>query len=75
MNMKTRGFSLLELLVVMVIAATISAIAIPGFISMGQGTALRGATASVKGTLSLARQWAITHRTDTYFSYKTYTTN
>ena len=60
-----KAFTLIELLVVMVIAAVIMAVALPGFMSMNRGMAMRGATRSVKSTASLARQWAITHRTVT----------
>lgn len=57
-----KAFTLIELLVVMVIAVTIMAVALPSFFSMGKGMAMRGATQSVRSTVSLARQWAITHR-------------
>jgi len=57
-----KAFTLIELLVVMVIASVIMAVAIPGFFSISKGMAMRGATRSVKSTVSLARQWAITHR-------------
>jgi prepilin-type N-terminal cleavage/methylation domain-containing protein len=73
-NMK-KGFTLLELLVVMVIVAVISAVALPSFLSMGKGAALRTTTANVYANLSLARQWAITHRTTTILRYCYETTN
>lgn len=69
-----RGFTLLELLVVMVIIAVVSAISIPGFLKIGQGMALRTSTRNISANLSLARQWAITHRTNVRFLY-TITTN
>jgi prepilin-type N-terminal cleavage/methylation domain-containing protein len=73
-NMK-KAFTLLELLVVMVIVAVISAIAIPMFMSVGKGVALRGAVSSVSANISLSRQWAISRRIPVGFLYATITTN
>jgi prepilin-type N-terminal cleavage/methylation domain-containing protein len=70
-----KGFTLLELLVVMVIVTVISAIAIPGFIGLGKGQALRGVTSNVHSTLALARQYSITHKTTVIFRYCYETTN
>lgn len=57
-----KAFTLIELLVVMVIAVALMALAIPGFMSINRGAAMRGSARSVHSTASLARQWAITHR-------------
>jgi len=65
--MKKNAFTLLELLVVMVIVAVISAVAIPSFFSMGKGMAKRTATSNIHSTISLSRQWAITHREQVTF--------
>jgi len=63
--MNKQGFTLIELLVVMVIAAVITALAAPAFISMGRGSELNGAVRSLSSTISLSRQWAITHKEST----------
>lgn len=67
--MKTKAFTLIELLVVMVIAVVIMAVALPGFMGMSKGKAMRGATRSIHSTVSLARQWAITHRENVTVRY------
>jgi len=67
--MKIKAFTLIELLVVMVIAAVIMAVALPGFMSMSKGKAMRGATRNIHSTLSLSRQWAITHRENVTVRY------
>jgi len=68
-DMKTKAFTLIELLVVMVIAAVIMAVALPGFMSMSKGKAMRMATRNIHSTLSLSRQWAITHRENVTVRY------
>ena len=67
-NGQKKSFTLIELLFVMLIIAIISAISIPAFISMGRGASMRSTVSSVYNTLSLARQWAITHREEITFS-------
>ncbi len=61
-----KGFTLIELLVVMVVTVVIMAIALPSFFSISKGHELRGTTSSIHSTISLTRQWAITHRTPTW---------
>ena len=45
------------------------AIATPAFIGLGRGVGMRGAVNSISSTLSLLRQWAITHREEVTFYY------
>jgi prepilin-type N-terminal cleavage/methylation domain-containing protein len=63
------AFTLIELLVVIVLMAIIIAISAPAFVGMGRGAGMRGAVSSVRSTLSLLRQWAITHREQVAFVY------
>ena len=65
------GMTLIELLVVMVVMALIMSVSIPAFTSMGRGSGLRNAVSIVHTSLSLARQWAITHKDEISFSYFT----
>lgn len=53
------GFTLIEMLVVIGILVILMASAAPMFVRMGEGSAMRGAVAQVRSTLSLARQYAI----------------
>ena len=46
----------------MVIAVIIMAVSLPAFLSMGRGAGMRTALNSVRSTVALSRQWAITHR-------------
>jgi len=64
-----RGFTLVELLLVIVLMAIIIAISAPAFIGMGRGAGMRGSVSGVRSTLSLLRQWAITHREEVTFHY------
>ena len=64
-----RGFTLVELLIVMVLMAIIIGMAAPAFIGMGRGAGMRGGVRAVCSTLSLLRQYAITHRETVYFAY------
>lgn len=63
------AFTLVELLAVIVIMAIIIAISAPAFVGMGRGAGMRGAVSGVRSTLSLLRQWAITHREQVTFYY------
>ena len=63
------SFTLIELLIVMVLMAIILGMAAPAFIGMGRGAGMRGGVRSVCSTLSLLRQWAITHREEVSFVY------
>ena len=49
--------------------AIIIGISAPAFVGMGRGAGMRGAVRSVHSTLSLLRQWAITHREKVTFCY------
>lgn len=59
------GFTLTELMVVVGIMAIIIAITLPAFRGIGRGAGMRSAIVELKTTLSLARQWGITHRKKT----------
>lgn len=73
--MKRRGFTLVELLVVMGIMALIIMAATPMFNGMTRSSGMQGATMQLRSTLSLARQWAITHRVNTYVVFPNSDTN
>ncbi|MFH0952980.1 MAG: prepilin-type N-terminal cleavage/methylation domain-containing protein [Verrucomicrobiota bacterium] len=60
------AFTLVELLVVIAIMAIVVAITIPAFRGLGRGAGAEGAITQLRTTLSLARQWAVTHRQRTY---------
>ncbi len=60
------GFTLVELLVVIAIIGFLMALVLPSFSGMGRGSAVRSAHMQLRSTVSLARQWAITHREKTY---------
>lgn len=60
------GFTLLELMVVIGVMSVMLVIAVPAFLSMGEGSSLRASGAELRATLALARQWAIAHREDTF---------
>lgn len=63
------SFTLIELLTVIAVMAMIIAIAAPAFVGIGRGAGMRGAVSGTKSTLSLLRQWAITHRERVSFYY------
>jgi prepilin-type N-terminal cleavage/methylation domain-containing protein len=63
------AFTLIELLLVIVLMAIIIGISTPMFIGMGRGAGMRGSVRAVCSTLSLLRQWAITHREQVTFVY------
>ena len=56
------GFTLLELLTVIVIMFVVMGIAVGSFVGYTRGAALRGSVMNVKGTLQLARQHAVTYQ-------------
>jgi prepilin-type N-terminal cleavage/methylation domain-containing protein len=60
-----RGFTLAELLAVIIIMAILMAVAVPGLRGLTKSAGLRGATLQVKTALDQARQHAISFRQDT----------
>ncbi len=60
------GFTLVELLIVISVIAVMTLIAVPAFQDIGRGSKMNGAVRELYATLNLARQWAITHRENTY---------
>ena len=65
-----RGFSLVELITVLAILTFLIATAVGSYFAWNQTSALRGATDLTLSGLNRARQFAITHRVDTYFNYQ-----
>lgn len=65
-NAGPRGFTLIELLVVIAIMGILMGSSVIAFQNMSKGSAMRSAVMQVRTGLSLARQWAITHREITY---------
>ena len=59
----------MELLVVIAIMAIIMGITVPAFNTMGKGSGMRGAISQLRSTISLSRQWAITHRQPVYIIF------
>jgi len=57
-----KAFTLIELLVVIVIMAIIVGMSIPAFRGMGKAAEMNGTVRALCSTISLTRQWAITHR-------------
>lgn len=57
-----RGFSLIELIVVLVLISIISAIAIPSYQSITRGNGVTSATNTMLGSLQLARSEAVIRR-------------
>jgi prepilin-type N-terminal cleavage/methylation domain-containing protein len=62
---RTTGFTLIEMLTVIVIIGIVLAMGIPAITNLMKSGGLNAATRQVASTLSLARQYAITHRTTT----------
>ena len=62
------GFTLVELLMVVAIMGVLLGAASFAFNSVGDEARMRTASSNVRTYLNLARQWAITHRQDTYLN-------
>ena len=62
---RQHGFTLVELISVLVILAILLSIALPALTNLSKANAMNAAAREVSNTLSLARQYAITHRTTT----------
>ena len=78
MNMslhRRRGFTLIELLVVIGIMAALLVAAGPMWNGLTRSSGVKGATMQLRTVLSLARQWAITHRQKTYVIFPTTDSN
>jgi len=67
------GFTLLELLAVLVIMCLMTGLAINSYIHFARGAGMRTSTWNVQATLAFARQEAITRRTRTRFIFGTNT--
>jgi prepilin-type N-terminal cleavage/methylation domain-containing protein len=63
---RQRGFTLVELLVVIGIMGVLLGLIMPAFTGLGRGANMRSAVMQLRSTIALARQWAITHREKTY---------
>ena len=64
-----RGFTLLELLVVVAIMGIIMAMSVAAFLDIGRSAAIKSTALNLRASMSHARQYAITKRTKTYFVY------
>jgi len=62
---RKNGFTLIEMLTVIVIIVIILSIGLPAFTNLMKSGGLSGAQREVANALGLARQYAITHRTKT----------
>ncbi|HTH49638.1 MAG TPA: hypothetical protein VMB21_19145 [Candidatus Limnocylindria bacterium] len=63
------AFTLLELLVVIGLIATLTFVAVPAFKGFGQANTLAAAQRQIQDDLALARQLAIKHRTPVYLVF------
>jgi prepilin-type N-terminal cleavage/methylation domain-containing protein len=70
-----RGFTMLELLVVVAIAGILAAMAVPGFVNTMRVYRMRAAVSSITSQISSARYQAIFHgcKTQIVFTASTYT--
>jgi prepilin-type N-terminal cleavage/methylation domain-containing protein len=66
------AFTLVELLVVIGIMAILIAFALPSFTGIGRGSKMNAGLLQVRSTLTLARQWALTHRENTFVVFPQY---
>jgi prepilin-type N-terminal cleavage/methylation domain-containing protein len=70
MQLNRQGFTLLELLVVIAIMVILMTIAVANYGGIRRGAELRGAVMSVRTTLMLARQEAVTKRRNITVEFK-----
>jgi prepilin-type N-terminal cleavage/methylation domain-containing protein len=68
------GFTLVELLSVLVILAILLSIALPAVTNLSKANAVSSAARQISNTLNLARQFAITHRVRTRVVFPFYLT-
>lgn len=68
-QMHTKGFTLVELLVVVSIMVALLALTVPAFQGIGQGSKLRTATFNYRTASNLSRQMAITTRQDVHILF------
>ena len=66
---RRRGFTLVELLVVVGIMGLLLGVTVTAFDAIGKGAKMRSALMELKSSLSLARQYAITDRRATYIIF------
>lgn len=71
----TTAFTLIELLVVIAIVGLLMAVTLPSFTGLGRGSKMNAAATQMRTTLTLARQWAITHREATHIGFPNWTNN
>ena len=69
-----QGFTLIELLCVMGIMVFLLSVALGSALGWGRSSGLRSSVLGVKSSLTLARQLAITHGTQSFFVYGNSTT-
>lgn len=70
MRRAPNGFTLLELLVVIGIMVLLMSIAVAGFIGIRRGAEIRGGVMTLRTTLMLARQEAVTKRRNVVVEFK-----
>lgn len=63
------GFTLVEMLVVIVLMGFMMAIALPRFTDIGRGSKIKTAVSELRSTMGLARQWAIARRESVYMVF------